>query len=133
MNTEDTTSLLRIRRDLTGESFNDGTIDVWCEALAGWPLTECRTAIIAAARDHQRVTVRHVVEQLPPPAREWTRREEPICIRCGIAPAALLRTRCEPCQQIVHDQIRDGVTHSPAMTDAIQAARRRTGSSRDTG
>lgn len=125
MNTEETTALLKIRRELTGESLNDGTISAWSEALNGWTLNQCRKAMIAAARDHQRVSVRHLVEQLPPPPVLFVEHLQPLCIRCGIAPAALLRTRCEPCQQIVHEQIRNGTTISPAMTDAVRAAHHR--------
>lgn len=125
MNETDTAKLLQIRRDLTGGTYNDDTITVWCEALKDWPLTECKTALISAARGYQRVTVAHLVERLPAPTPKRTERTEPICIRCNMAPAALLRTRCEPCQQIVHDQIRDGVIHNPAMTDAVNAAHRR--------
>lgn len=126
MNETDTAKLLQIRRDLTGGTYNDDTIAVWCEALKDWPLTECKTALIDAARGNQRVTVAHLVERLPAPARKRSERAlQPVCIRCNMAPAALLRTRCEPCAQIVHDQIRDGAIHSPAMADAVQAARRR--------
>lgn len=65
MNTDETSAVLRVRRDLTGESFNDGTIAAWCEALGGWPGTVVRTALIAACRDHQRVAVAHVAALLP--------------------------------------------------------------------
>jgi len=68
MDTADTLIALRIRRDLTGESFNDGTIEAWADALDYWPLTEVRRAITAAARAHNRVSVAQVVEHLPPRA-----------------------------------------------------------------
>lgn len=66
MNTQDTLIALKVRRDLTGESFNDGTIAVWTEALTHWPLPQVRTAIIHAGKDHNRITIAHVHEQLPP-------------------------------------------------------------------
>jgi hypothetical protein len=69
MNVDETTNALKVRRDLTGESFNDGTITAWCEALGAWPIAKVRTAIVAAAREHQRVTVAHVVDHLPQQAR----------------------------------------------------------------
>lgn len=65
MNTAETTALLRVRRDLTGETFNDGTVTAWRDALADWQLPAVRTALVAAAREHQRVTVAHVTERLP--------------------------------------------------------------------
>ncbi len=69
MDTADTLVALRIRRDLTGESFNDGTIEAWADALDYWPLTEVRKAITIAARTHNRISVALVVEQLPPRIR----------------------------------------------------------------
>lgn len=76
MTIDEMTAILRIRRDLTGESFNDGTIEAWCEALNSWSPVEARTALIAAAREHTRVGIAHVSERLPrrstpsiPPAR----------------------------------------------------------------
>lgn len=80
MNLDETTAALRIRRDLTGESFNDGTITAWCEALGSWPMTEIRTAVIDAARQHQRVTVAHVHERLPQRTRTTT--PPPRCEMC---------------------------------------------------
>jgi len=65
MNTNETTELLRIRRELTGESFNDRTVQTWNEALKSWTTDQVRLAIVAASLAHQRVTVAHVVELLP--------------------------------------------------------------------
>ena len=69
MDTADTLVALRLRRDLTGESFNDGTIEAWADALDHWTLTDVRKAITKAARTHTRITVAGVVEQLPPRTR----------------------------------------------------------------
>jgi hypothetical protein len=69
MNTDEATVMLRLRRDLTGESFNDGTVAAWSEALGAWPTAAVRVAIVDAARGHQRVSVAHVVERLPARAR----------------------------------------------------------------
>lgn len=65
VNTQDTLIALKVRRDLTGESFNDGTIAVWTEALAPWPMPTVRKAIINAAKEHNRVTIAHIVGRLP--------------------------------------------------------------------
>lgn len=67
MTADDTTAVLRIRRDLTGESFNDGTIAAWTAALGAWPLAAVRGAIVKAAQAHKRVTVADVVEHLDKP------------------------------------------------------------------
>jgi hypothetical protein len=67
VNNQDTITALKIRRDLTGESFNDGTIDAWTEALDPWTPSQVRTAMITAAKTHHRVTVAQVVELLPTP------------------------------------------------------------------
>jgi hypothetical protein len=69
MDIDQTTQALKVRRDLTGESFSDGTIAAWCEALGAWPLGQVRTAIVTAAREHQRVAVAHVAALLPQHAR----------------------------------------------------------------
>ena len=65
MDPADTLIALRVRRDLTGESFNNGTIEAWSDALDYWELADVRKAIIKASRIHPRVTVPHVVEHLP--------------------------------------------------------------------
>jgi hypothetical protein len=69
MNADETTAVLKIRRDLTGETFNDGTIGAWTLALGSWPLVQVRTALIAAAREANRVNVAHVVDRLPQRSR----------------------------------------------------------------
>jgi hypothetical protein len=66
MNIQQTTALLRMRRDLTGESFNDGTIEAWTEALADTDAHHVHKALIAAARIYQRVTIAHIYSHLPP-------------------------------------------------------------------
>lgn len=72
MNTDDTLIALRLRRELTGESFNDGTIEAWTAALDYWQLADVRTAIVKASRTNPRVTVPHVIEHLPHRPRPGT-------------------------------------------------------------
>jgi hypothetical protein len=69
MDIETTTALMRLRRELTGESFNDGTIEAWCEALAGQQPDQVRKALVTAARVHKRVTVADIFTHLPPRTR----------------------------------------------------------------
>lgn len=84
MNTDDTANILRIRRDLTGEQFNDGTVTGWTLALKEWPKVEVRDAVIAASRAHERVTVAHVVDLLTPmPDRPKDQRHALSCICAG--------------------------------------------------
>jgi hypothetical protein len=59
-------NVLQTRRDLTGENFNDGTVDAWRAALDGWTFRQVIDAVTTAARVHQRVVVAHVVAELPP-------------------------------------------------------------------
>lgn len=69
MTSDETVAVLKVRRDLTGESFNDGTVIAWTEALGAWPMPAVRSAVVAAAREHKRVAVADVVERLPQRAR----------------------------------------------------------------
>lgn len=57
--------LLRLRRALTGVTYNDETVTAWYQALDGQDYEACRSALIAAAQTEKRITVAHVVEQLP--------------------------------------------------------------------
>jgi hypothetical protein len=66
MNRTETAELLRTRRELSGGTYNDDTIDVWHEALAGWTYSEVRNALVRASRQHSRVTIASVVEHLRP-------------------------------------------------------------------
>lgn len=85
MNTNDTTELLRVRRELTGESFNDRTVQTWNEAFKPWTVDQVRLAIVAASLAHQRVTVAHVVELLPEhkPTTQRSARHSIACICNG--------------------------------------------------
>jgi hypothetical protein len=65
MNRGQTEQLLRRRRDLTGESLNDGTVDAWREALAETDFAAAMKAIVSAARTHDRVSVGALMEALP--------------------------------------------------------------------
>lgn len=69
MTREDALQLLRTRSALTSQPYGDGAIDAWHDALADRSFEQCRTALVTAARTHQKVTVAHVVEQLPPAQR----------------------------------------------------------------
>jgi hypothetical protein len=75
MNTSDITELLRIRRELTGENFNNGTVQAWTEAFKQRTTDQVRLALVAASLTHQRVTVAHIVEHLPTPAGPGPRRD----------------------------------------------------------
>jgi hypothetical protein len=105
VNIDETSAVLRVRRDLTGESFNDGTIAAWCEALGAWPGSTVRTAVIAACRDHQRVAVAHVAALLPQLAHRSS--GPPIacelCDGCGTVPVPTHRAHnprtCTPTEQ----------------------------------
>ena len=70
MTNDEAARILRIRRDLTGEQFNDGTVEVWREALHDWSPVEVRAAVIAASREHERVTVAHVTKRLSPRTKQ---------------------------------------------------------------
>jgi hypothetical protein len=123
MNRDETTALLRTRRELTGSTYNDDTIADWTDVLEDRTYDECRRALIRAASTEKRITVAHVIERLTPHSDANHRREPPICIRCRLLPAEPLRTRCAFCQTAVDDEVARGVM-SPAMLGAIAAARR---------
>jgi len=122
MNREETTALLRTRRELTGATYNDDTITDWNDVLGDRPYDACRQALILAAADSKKITVAHITERVT--ARPTTEpRPEWICIRCGMLPAEQLRTRCAFCQTIVDEEVARGVM-SPAMAAALAAAHR---------
>ncbi len=64
MNRAEATSLLRLRRELTGETFNDGTLDAWLRACASTDPHEAQHAMTEAARAG-RVTLASFTERLP--------------------------------------------------------------------
>jgi hypothetical protein len=80
MTGEEARALLVLRRDLTGESFNDGTIWAWHDALGGDPITIVRPALLRAARKSGRVTIAALVAELPlraVPSTERSYRDDP--------------------------------------------------------
>lgn len=74
MNNTEAGELLRLRRALTGGTYNDETIAAWAEALAGDDYEQCRAALIKAALTEKKITVAHVVEHLPKRASSPARR-----------------------------------------------------------
>jgi hypothetical protein len=83
MNRAETEALLRLRRDLTGETFNDGTVNAWGQALDGWSYAQTSTAVTVASRLHGRVNVSHVVEQLPAHERQQARDQHSTSCICA--------------------------------------------------
>jgi len=86
MTRDETRHLLLIRRELTGEPFNDGTIDAWHRALAHDRVVDVRTALDRAAREHHRVTIAHIAERLPsraPNTAPTGPAIDPHCTICG--------------------------------------------------
>lgn len=80
MTHDETRALLITRRDLTGESFNDGTIDAWHTALERFDRVDCRLALSEAAQRTDHVHIRDMIEQLPKREPE----PEPIPTRCEL-------------------------------------------------
>jgi hypothetical protein len=86
VNRAETERLLRRRRDLTGESFNDGTVDAWASVLAD---VDYGLAVVALERaaPNGRVTIASLFQHLThhtPRSRSHT---DPIgaggCRECG--------------------------------------------------
>jgi hypothetical protein len=57
--------LMLLRRELTGETFNDGTLDAWDKAHPTVGYVSARSAMTAAAKGHDRVTLHHFTDALP--------------------------------------------------------------------
>lgn len=119
MNPEETLALLKARRALTGQIYDDDAVTAWHEALSVWSYDNVRTALIRAARDNTRITVAHIVERLQPPITS-ARSLKYTCIRCRERPAEPLRTRCRACQAFV--DLQGG---GPEMHAAVAAAHRK--------
>jgi hypothetical protein len=84
MNPDATRNLLIRRRELTGESFNDHTIQSWQDLLKGADYRDAVEALNTAATQHERVNARHLHEHLPGntrPARQPTV-GMPDCLEC---------------------------------------------------
>lgn len=80
MTRDETETILRNRRALTGQTYDDDMIDLWDEALAEWTYRETRDAMLHAARTERRVSIAQLIEHLPAP------RPRPItepCDLCG--------------------------------------------------
>lgn len=121
MTITDTAELLRNRRNLTGQTYNEDTITDWCDALEGWTYEQCRNALLAASRDERRITIAHIIERLPRDPEPGRQGSATKCIRCRTLPPVQGRTRCTPCQAIIDDETAHG-HHSPAMLAAKAAA-----------
>jgi hypothetical protein len=65
MNNTETAELLRMRRNLTGATYNDDTVTDWQLALRPWSYEQCREALATAALAHPRVSIAHLAEYLP--------------------------------------------------------------------
>lgn len=65
MNRDDAARLLRTRSALTSQPYGDETIDAWLDVLADRTFDEAKTALLVAARTEKRITIAHVIEQLP--------------------------------------------------------------------
>jgi hypothetical protein len=83
MNQTETAELLRTRRGLTGETYNDDTVAAWRDALDGQDYEACRTAVINSSKTEKRITVAHVVAQLPRHERPNDRNHSVACICSG--------------------------------------------------
>jgi len=132
MNTDETITALRVRRDLTGESFNDGTVGAWTEALRPWPMPTVCSAVVAAARQHKRVAVADVVERLPQRTREAPPRHCELCDGTGwvdapprVWPDERTSTQVQPCrcsegQAGARSRIWTERHHRPALEQATE-------------
>lgn len=72
MNQHETRALLRTRSALTSQPYGDDVVDAWHDALEAWTFEECRAALIKTSREHQRITVAHLIEKLPHHPRPGT-------------------------------------------------------------
>jgi hypothetical protein len=65
MNRDETTAILRLRWQLTGQSLSDQTVDAWSMALANHDYIDARLAMNEAAMKHENVNLFHVFAELP--------------------------------------------------------------------
>ena len=79
MDLDDTRRLLVVRRDLTGEQFNDGTIHAWQQVFCERTLLEVSAALVDAAKRHPRIGVAVVVAELPERAKP-----DEVPVDCGL-------------------------------------------------
>lgn len=71
MDREQVHTLLATRASLTGQPYGDRSVDEWHGVLVGAPFAEARLAVVAAAKDSNRVGVADVLARLPrkPPVK----------------------------------------------------------------
>ena len=82
MNRDDAARLLRTRSALTSQPYGDETIDAWLDVLGDRRFDEVRSALLQASRSEKRITIAHVIEQLP--GRNGRPAAAPIdCELCG--------------------------------------------------
>ncbi len=72
MNLDETRQLLRTRSGYTSQPYSDDVIAAWHDALEHWTYDDCRTALVKASREHQKIAVAHLVDLLPPLIRTPT-------------------------------------------------------------
>lgn len=82
MTRDETTTLLRTRSALTSQPYSDAVGDAWHDALCEWTFRECRTALMAAAREAAKVTVANLVAHLPVLDRAPIAPPGPTCELC---------------------------------------------------
>jgi hypothetical protein len=85
MNPDATRNLLIRRRELTGESFNDHTIQSWQDLLKGTDYRDAVEALNTAATQHERVNARHLHEHLPGNTKPARQAGMPGCLECDAA------------------------------------------------
>ena len=121
MNRDEVRTFMIRRRDLTGETFNDGTLDVWTQALASWRYADALQALITAAVASKTVRLADVVAARPrapaeptppyepyPPGTRTDRASDPVAVaavRHGIARGILERTGEPPTDAQVDEML----------------------------
>lgn len=65
VNRDETTRFLRARSGLTSQPYGADAIEAWQGALEHDSYDHCISALRAAAREHQKITLAHIVERLP--------------------------------------------------------------------
>jgi len=64
MNRTETAEVLHRRRNLTGVTYNDDTVDAWQAAFADQDFVTVMAALVAASQVEKRITVAHVFERM---------------------------------------------------------------------
>ena len=80
MTNTEANELLRLRRALTGETYNDETVAAWKAAFDEWQYTDCRDALVATARTEKRITVADIAGLLSPSTKQRTGNHPPSCM-----------------------------------------------------